>query len=135
MTLNLTEQELVRRQKLESLKEKGVDPFGEAFNITHHSKDIFDAYKDKTKEELTELNVPVVIAGRIMTKRDMGKAGFMHLLDRDGQIQVYLRKDVLSELDFSLFLDADLGDIVGITGTVFRTNHGELSVKGITIIT
>lgn len=129
MTLELTEQELVRRQKLESLKEKGVDPFGDAFKITHHSKDIFDAYQDKTKEELTELNVPCVIAGRIMTKRDMGKAGFMHLLDRDGQIQVYLRKDALSELDFNLFLEADLGDIVGISGTIFRTNHGELSVK------
>jgi lysyl-tRNA synthetase, class II len=129
MTQNLTEQELVRRQKLQSLIEKGVEPFGEAFTTTHHSKDIFDVYKDKTKEELTEMNVPCIIAGRIMTKRDMGKAGFMHLLDRDGQIQVYLRKDVLSELDFGLFLEADLGDIVGISGTIFRTNHGELSVK------
>jgi lysyl-tRNA synthetase class 2 len=129
MTQNLTEQELVRRQKLESLKEKGIEPFGEAFKTTHHSNEIFDLYKDKTKEELAEMNVPCVIAGRIMTKRDMGKAGFTHLLDRDGQIQVYLRKDVLSELDFGLFLDADLGDIVGITGTIFRTNHGELSIK------
>jgi lysyl-tRNA synthetase, class II len=106
-----------------------VDPFGDAFTLTHHSQQIVDLYGEKTKEELSELNVSVTIAGRIMTKRDMGKAGFMHLLDRDGKIQVYLRKDVLSELDFELFLDADLGDIVGITGTVFRTNHGELSVK------
>ena len=129
MTQNLTEQELVRREKLAGLKAKGVDPFGDAFTLTHHSQQIVELYGDKTKEELTELNVSVTIAGRIMTKRDMGKAGFMHLLDRDGKIQVYLRKDVLSELDFELFLDADLGDIVGITGTVFRTNHGELSVK------
>jgi lysyl-tRNA synthetase, class II len=129
MTQNLTEQELVRREKLAGLKAKGVDPFGDAFTLTHHSQQIIDLYGEKTKEELTELNVSVTIAGRIMTKRDMGKAGFMHLLDRDGKIQVYLRKDVLSELDFELFLDADLGDIVGITGTVFRTNHGELSVK------
>ena len=129
MTQNLTEQELVRREKLAALKAKGVDPFGDAFTLTHHSQQIFDVYGEKTKEELTELNVTVTIAGRIMTKRDMGKAGFMHLLDRDGKIQVYLRKDVLSELDFELFLDADLGDIVGITGAVFRTNHGELSVK------
>lgn len=129
MTQNLTEQELVRREKLAALKAKGVDPFGDAFTLTHHSQQIFDVYGEKTKEELTELNVTVTIAGRIMTKRDMGKAGFMHLLDRDGKIQVYLRKDALSELDFELFLDADLGDIVGITGTVFRTNHGELSVK------
>jgi lysyl-tRNA synthetase, class II len=129
MTQNLTEQELVRREKLAGLKAKGVDPFGDAFTLTHHSQQIVDLYGEKTKEELSELNVSVTIAGRIMTKRDMGKAGFMHLLDRDGKIQVYLRKDVLSELDFELFLDADLGDIVGITGTVFRTNHGELSVK------
>jgi lysyl-tRNA synthetase class 2 len=129
MTQNLTEQELVRREKLAALKAKGVDPFGDAFTLTHHSQQIFDLYGEKTKEELVELNVTVTIAGRIMTKRDMGKAGFMHLLDRDGKIQVYLRKDALSELDFELFLDADLGDIVGITGTVFRTNHGELSVK------
>ena len=129
MTQNLTEQELVRREKLAALKAKGVDPFGDAFTLTHHSQQIVELYGDKSKEELTELNVQVTIAGRIMTKRDMGKAGFMHLLDRDGKIQVYLRKDALSELDFELFLDADLGDIVGITGTVFRTNHGELSVK------
>jgi len=129
MTQQLTEQEIVRREKMEALKAKGVDPFGDAFTLTHHSQQIVDLYGDKTKEELTELNVTVTIAGRIMTKRDMGKAGFMHLLDRDGKIQVYLRKDALSELDFELFLEADLGDIVGITGTVFRTNHGELSVK------
>ena len=129
MTQQLTEQEIVRREKMEALKAKGVDPFGDAFSLTHHSQQIVDLYGDKTKEELTELNVTVTIAGRIMTKRDMGKAGFMHLLDRDGKIQVYLRKDALSELDFELFLEADLGDIVGITGTVFRTNHGELSVK------
>lgn len=129
MTQNLTEQEVVRRQKLARLIEQGIEPFGNAFKVTHHSAAILETYKDKTKEELAELNIPVVIAGRIMTKRDMGKAGFMHLLDRDGQIQVYLRKDGLSELDFGLFLDADLGDIVGITGTVFRTNHGELSIK------
>jgi lysyl-tRNA synthetase, class II len=129
MNENLSEQELVRRQKMEDLKAKGVDPFGDAYVLTDHSQKIFDTYQDKTKEELTELNIPCSIAGRIMTKRDMGKAGFMHLLDRDGQIQVYLRKDALSELDYQLFLDADLGDIVGIQGTIFRTNHGELSVK------
>ncbi|MEI7667633.1 MAG: amino acid--tRNA ligase-related protein, partial [Erysipelotrichaceae bacterium] len=129
MNENLSEQELVRRQKMEDLRSKGVDPFGDAYIITNHSKQIFDTYQDKTKEELTELNIPCSIAGRIMTKRDMGKAGFMHLQDRDGQIQVYLRKDALSELDYQLFLDADLGDIVGIQGSIFRTNHGELSVK------
>ncbi|MBV1709791.1 MAG: lysine--tRNA ligase, partial [Erysipelothrix sp.] len=72
-------------------------------------------------------------AGRIMTKRLMGKAGFMHILDRDGQIQVYVRKDTVGDFWFEYFMDADLGDMVGIEGDVFRTNHGELSVKAETI--
>lgn len=127
--LTLTEQERVRREKMQALRDKGIDPFGSAFHPTHHSAEIFGLYGDKTKEELTEIDQKVTIAGRIMTKRDMGKAGFMHLLDRDGQIQIYLRKDALSEAEFDLFLQADLGDIVGVDGTVFRTNHGELSVK------
>ena len=127
--LNLNEYERVRRQKMEALRAKGIEPFGSAYKPTHHSAEILTQYHDKTKEELLEINQAVVIAGRIMTKREMGKAGFMHLLDRDGQIQVYLRKDALTELEFEVFQEADLGDIVGIEGTVFRTNHGELSVK------
>jgi len=127
--LNLNEYERVRRQKMEALRAKGIEPFGSAYKPTHHSAEILTQYHDNTKEELLEINQAVVIAGRIMTKREMGKAGFMHLLDRDGQIQVYLRKDALSELEFEVFQESDLGDIVGIEGTVFRTNHGELSVK------
>ncbi|HAO62014.1 MAG TPA: lysine--tRNA ligase [Erysipelotrichaceae bacterium] len=127
--IELSEQEIVRRKKADDLAAMGIDPYGSAFKPTHRSKQILDNYGDKTKEELIEMNVSAVIAGRIMTKRDMGKAGFMHLLDRDGQIQVYLRKDALSEEEFALFLNADLGDIVGIHGTIFRTNHGELSIK------
>lgn len=129
MDIERTEQELVRIEKMNAMKEKGIEPFGSAFERTHRSSDIVNAYVDHSKEDLAELNQNAVIAGRIMTKRDMGKAGFMHLLDRDGQIQVYLRKDALSEEDFELFLNADLGDIVGVEGTIFRTNHGELSVK------
>jgi lysyl-tRNA synthetase class 2 len=127
--IEFNEQELIRRKKAEELAAMGIDPFGSAFKPTFHSKEIFAKYGDKTKEELAELNIPAVIAGRIMTKRDMGKAGFMHVMDRDGQIQVYLRKDALSEEEYMLFLNADLGDIVGIDGVVFRTNHGELSLK------
>lgn len=127
--IELSEQEIVRRKKADDLAAMGIDPYGSAFKPTHRSKEILDTYGEKTKEELIEMNVSAVIAGRIMTKRDMGKAGFMHLLDRDGQIQVYLRKDALSEEEFALFLNADLGDIVGIHGTIFRTNHGELSIK------
>jgi len=129
MDREFSDQELVRREKIQQLKQQGIAPFGSAFKQLNHSKEIIDKYENSTKEELEELKVPVAIAGRIMTKREMGKAGFMHLQDRDGQIQVYLRQDNLSSLDFDLFTKADIGDIVGIKGVVFRTNHGELSVK------
>ena len=129
MDRNFSEQELVRREKAEELRNKGVDPFGCSFKQLNHSKEIFDKYEEYDKETLSTMNIEVQIAGRIMTKREMGKAGFMHVQDRDGQIQVYLRQDALSELEFELFSLADIGDIVGIKGKVFRTNHGELSVK------
>lgn len=124
-----SEQELVRRKKAEDLASKGVEPFGNRFDIDSDSKSIFELYDKYTKEELHDMEIPVVIAGRIMTKRVKGKAGFMHLQDKHGQIQVYVREDVVGENEYSLFDDADLGDIVGINGHVFRTNMGELSVK------
>ncbi|HET6785007.1 MAG TPA: amino acid--tRNA ligase-related protein, partial [Erysipelotrichaceae bacterium] len=127
--LTLNEYELIRREKMKALKDKGIEPFGAAFKRTHHSLEILNKFEHNTKEELAEINEHVIIAGRIMTKREMGKAGFMNLLDRDGQIQVYVRKDSISELEFEVFTEADLGDIVGIEGHVFRTNHGELSIK------
>lgn len=123
-----SEQELVRREKLKDLEKRGLDPFGHRFDVTSDSKDIKEKYETKTKEELEELQIPVVIAGRIMTKREKGKAGFMHIQDKFGQIQVYVREDKIGE-DYELFERADLGDIVGIEGHVFRTNMGELSVK------
>lgn len=129
MELNLTEQEIVRRQKMEELKEKGIAPFGQAYERTHKSGQIKEAYGDKEKEELEEMNVKVRIAGRIMTKRRQGKAGFMHIQDLDGQIQIYVRKDVIGEEAYEIFKKSDLGDIVGIAGTVMKTNHGELSIK------
>jgi len=127
--LTLNEYERIRREKMQALKDKGIEPFGSAFKRTHHSLEILTKFENKSKEELVEINEHVIIAGRILTKREMGKAGFMNLLDRDGQIQVYVRKDALTELEFEVFTEADLGDIVGIEGHVFRTNHGELSVK------
>lgn len=127
--LNLTEQELVRREKMKDLEAKGIAPFGTRFDRTHKSGDIKALYEDKTKEELAEINQKVKIAGRIMTKREMGKAGFMHIQDIDGQIQIYVRKDALGDEMFEVFKKADIGDIVGIEGIVMKTNHGELSVK------
>ncbi len=124
-----TEQELVRREKLKELESLGIDPFGSRFDVTSNSKEIKEKYADKTKEELHEVDIPVVLAGRIMTKRGKGKAGFMHIQDKFGQIQIYVKLDNVGEEQYALFEKADLGDIVGIEGTVMRTNMGELSVK------
>lgn len=125
----LTEQERVRRQKMQDLKDMGIDPFGSAYKRTTTSGKIIAQYEDKTKEELQELDVHVKIAGRIMTKRRQGKAGFMHIQDIDGQIQIYIRKDVVGEEQYEIFKKNDLGDIVGIEGTIMKTDHGQLSVR------
>lgn len=126
---NLSEQEVVRREKMKELEEQGILPFGDRYDRTHKSGDIKKEFADKDKDQLAEMNVHVKIAGRIMTKRRQGKAGFMHIQDIDGQIQIYVRKDAIGEEAYEIFKKSDLGDIVGIEGTVMRTNHGELSIK------
>lgn len=126
---NLTDQEIVRRQKMQELRDNGIDPFGQRFERTTNALEIHSRYQDYTKEQLEEMQVKVAVAGRIMTKRGKGKAGFMHIQDRGGQIQIYVRKDQLTELEFEIFDKGDLGDIVGIEGILFRTNVGELSIK------
>jgi lysyl-tRNA synthetase class 2 len=102
-----TEQELVRRGKLQNLIDRGIDPFGHRIDVTSDSKDIKEKYEKYSKEELHDMDLPVIIAGRIMTKRVKGKAGFMHIQDKFGQIQVYVREDVVGEEQYSLFDDAD----------------------------
>lgn len=129
MEQKLTEQELVRRRKMEELREMGIDPFGSAYERTDKSGNLKELYGEKSKEELEECAVKTSIAGRIMTKRRQGKAGFMHIQDIDGQIQIYVRKDVIGEEAYEVFKKSDIGDIVGIAGTIMKTNHGELSVR------
>lgn len=131
MTLSeeLTDQMQVRRDKLVNLQEQGVDPFGGKFARTHLAADIIKDYELFSKEELQEKDIPVVVAGRIMTKRGKGKAGFTHIQDMSGQIQVYVRKDAIGDEAYDVFNTLDLGDIIGIIGKVFKTNTGELSIK------
>ena len=124
-----TEQELVRREKAKKLLEKNIDPFGSKYDITSDSKTIKELYSDYSNEELEEKDIEVSVAGRIMTKRGKGKAGFMHIQDKYGQIQIYVKLDNVGEEQYELFNTADIGDIVGIEGKVFRTHMGELSVK------
>ncbi len=134
MENKLNDQELVRREKIKFLEEKGIPPFGEKFNNENNTSDLKEEFDKFSKEELEEKNVEVFIAGRIMTKRGKGKAGFMNLKDKFGDIQIYVRKDKVSEVQFEVFEKADLGDIVGINGTLFKTNVGELSVKATSFI-
>lgn len=124
-----TEQELVRREKATAIRELGIDPYGQRFDRTHLSEELKKIYGEKTNEELEEMNIAVKVAGRIMTKRGKGKAGFMHIQDKEGQIQIYVKIDNVGEENYELFNKADLGDIVGIEGTVFITHTGELSVR------
>ena len=126
----LSEQEAIRLEKMNKLREMGIDPFGDdRFVPTHHSKSIKNEASGYTKEELSEKQISVSAAGRIMTKRVKGKAGFAHIQDVQGQIQIYVRKDALSELEFEIFNKADIGDIIGVTGDVFITDAGEISIK------
>ncbi|WP_425441286.1 lysine--tRNA ligase [Salipaludibacillus aurantiacus] len=107
----------------------GIDPFGSRFERSHDAKTIKEAYDSFEKDDLAEKEISVTMAGRMMTKRGKGKAGFAHIQDLTGQIQIYVRKDQVGEEQYDLFTRADIGDIVGLTGVVFKTKVGELSVK------
>ncbi|MBH0330050.1 lysyl-tRNA synthetase [Brevibacillus brevis] len=119
----------VRHDKMNQLREWGFDPFGKKFEQTHHATDITKAFSEKSKEELEAEENVVTIAGRLMAKRGMGKASFAQLLDRSGQIQIYVRQDTVGEELSKVFDLADIGDMIGVTGVVFKTKTGELSVK------
>lgn len=125
----LNDQFQVRRDKMNKMREEGIDPFGERYDRSHQSAQIIAEYGEFSKEDLEGKAAQVTIAGRMMTKRGKGKAGFAHIQDLEGQIQIYVRKDSVGEEAYELFKSSDLGDIIGVTGTVFKTNVGELSIK------
>lgn len=125
----LNDQLQVRREKLSQLREKGLDPFGKRFDRSHLTLELVEQYAELEKEEIEEKNVLVTLAGRIMTKRGKGKAGFAHVKDLSGQIQIYVRQDAVGPEQYEVFNMVDLGDIVGITGKLFKTKVGELSIK------
>ncbi len=123
-----TEQELVRREKCLELRKLGLDPFGSRFDRTSNSKEIKEKYFNLSKEELEESKYSVSIAGRIMSKRRSGKAGFMDVQDKFGTIQIYLSINDLGVDNYELYKACDLGDIVGINGWVCKTNTGALTI-------
>lgn len=125
----LNDQQIVRREKMTALQEQGIDPFGKRFERTATSGQLKAKYADKTKEELHDINDTAIIAGRLMTKRGKGKVGFGHIQDREGQLQIYVRKDTVGEENYEIFKKADLGDFLGVEGEIMRTDMGELSIK------
>jgi len=124
----MNEQMQVRREKLAAYQEQGLDPFGGKFERTHLAQKIHDLYGELSKEELEEKDVEVTIAGRVMTKRGQGKVGFAHIQDFSTQIQSYVRKDAIGEEAYEVYKTIDIGDIIGVTGKVFKTNVGELTI-------
>ncbi|MCM3293944.1 lysine--tRNA ligase [Paenibacillus sp. MER 180] len=119
----------IRRNKLDELRKLGVDPFGTKYERTATAKEVLDKYDGMEKDELQEAGVEVSLAGRIMAKRGMGKASFAHIQDLSGRIQIYVRQDTIDEKKFEAYSLLDLGDIIGVRGTVFKTKTGELSIK------
>ncbi len=121
--LPLVDQERVRREKLQALQQEGRDPFRiTKFDVTHHARELKDRF-----EALEEQSVRV--AGRLMSKRGMGKAIFADLQDRSGRIQLYIKVDEMGEEAFADCRKLDVGDIVGVEGPVFKTQRGEISVR------
>ena len=125
----LTEQELVRRQKAQNIRELGMDPFGHVFKRTAFNNEIKEKYKDVDHDEFENINDEVTIAGRIMFIRKMGKASFFSIKDKTGPMQVYISINDVGEDTYNLFKTADLGDIVGVRGKVMKTKTGEVTVK------
>lgn len=119
----MNEQMAIRTAKLHGMVTDGNDPFLHvSFDVTHHSQEIIDAF-----DALEETGV--VIAGRLMSKRGMGKVSFCDLQDREGRIQLFTKIDELGETDYAAWQKLDIGDIVGVRGKVFRTKRGEISVR------
>ena len=115
-----------RKKKLKELKKNGIN-YPNSFRRSNLSMSLIEDYSEFSKEELSEKNISVSVAGRIMLRRVMGKASFSTIQDMTGRIQLYLRQDAID--NYELFKDCDLGDIVGVKGVLFKTNTGELSIQ------
>lgn len=119
----VSEQYKIRLQKIESLKNFGKNPFSiTSFDVTAYSQEIKDNFEQFNESEVS-------IAGRIILKRDMGKAAFANILDSKGDIQIYIKIDLLGKDEFEKFSTLDVGDIVGVVGNVFKTHKGEISIR------
>ncbi|HID92782.1 MAG TPA: lysine--tRNA ligase [bacterium (Candidatus Stahlbacteria)] len=118
-----TEQEKRRIEKLKKLKERGIEPYPYSFNITHKTKDIINNFERLNKSE-TQVNT----AGRVTAIREHGKTTFLNINDVDGKIQVYFRKDVIGDKKYDILKLLDIGDFIGVRGSVFKTHTGEITI-------
>jgi lysyl-tRNA synthetase class 2 len=129
------EQELFEQRfaRIREIADLGYRPYGQRFDFSHTLGAILASYSEKTAEELEANRVTVKVAGRIQTIRRMGKAGFTHIQQSGERLQVYIKKDAVSENEYKLWQLLDLGDIIGVEGYLFRTRTGELSVHAETV--
>lgn len=125
----LTEQEMVRREKAEKLRELGLDPFGHRFDRDSYAKDIKEKYDDIEHDAFENMDDTAKVVGRIMFIRKMGKASFFTIQDKTGTIQIYISINDIGEENYSLFKTADIGDIVGVYGKIMKTKTGEVTIK------
>ncbi|MGI6239594.1 MAG: lysine--tRNA ligase [Christensenellales bacterium] len=128
---DLSEQNRIRLEKLRALEDAGTSPYLiTTYDRTHFSKEIIDAFDALEGKEVS-------VAGRVMSRRIMGKASFCHISDRDGRVQLYIKRDEIGADAYAAFKDYDIGDIIGATGTVFKTRTGEISVqvRALTLLT
>ncbi len=124
-----TEQELVRREKMNKLKEMGMDPFGSAFQRTAFASEIKEKYESVEHDAFESMSDTATVAGRILFIRKMGKASFFTIQDKTGSIQIYISINDIGEEAYNLFKTADLGDIVGVHGKIMKTKTGEVTIK------
>ena len=124
-----TDQELIRREKAEKIREMGMDPYGNRFDRTAFNNDIKEKYQDVEHDAFENINDEFTVAGRIMFIRKMGKASFFTIQDKTGKMQIYISVNDVGEEVYNLFKTADIGDIVGVRGKVMKTKTGEVTLK------
>ena len=129
MEREFTEQELVRREKAQNIRNLGIDPFGHKFVRDSFAEDIKEKYKDIPHDDFENMTDTATVAGRIMFIRKMGKASFFTINDKSGSIQIYISINDVGEDSYELFKTADIGDIVGVHGKVMKTRTGEVTIK------
>ncbi|WP_282709223.1 lysine--tRNA ligase [Ligilactobacillus sp. Marseille-Q7487] len=126
---SMNDQLRVRREKMQELREAGIDPFGQRFERDSMNQELHEKYGQVAKEDLNDKGIMATIAGRMVAKRGKGKVGFADLLDKTGRMQLYIRKDEVGEDMYYIFKRSDLGDFLGVTGQVIKTDMGELTLK------